>query len=448
MEYLLLGVLAGTVAGIVPGIGVFASLLILYPWLTSLNIIDTFVFYLALTSTTQYIGSVSATILGVPGEASSLPAIYEGHTLFKKGRGATAISGAAMGSLVGGFIVLGLITLVAPFLYYVHYFFNTYAQAIVLYSVLFLMLFYSNKSFFISLSLCLLGFGLGLLGCTEWGLTDFKTRCITPPGLSFVEDDLSVGLPLISVIAAIYVIPQLLHVETARNVNIQQISNTILEHFKYYYQNISSSLRGTIIGFWLGFTPGGSTVLSSNTAHRLEVKREKAKGTYEKGNYRALIAAETANNAAAFTTLVPLLALGIPFAASEALFYDIITAKGFSFMADIDVGFFMKNVAYSLVWINILAFFIAWPFAKYISYIYKVPPQIINLIVFIVLTYVIYHVGSYMFASWYYLGTFLSLLPLGYLLRKYDTMPLIFVFILHDRFIMNGHTIIDLVKTL
>ena len=122
MEYLLLGVLAGTVAGIVPGIGVFASLLILYPWLTSLNIIDTFVFYLALTSTTQYIGSVSATILGVPGEASSLPAIYEGHTLFKKGRGATAISGAAMGSLVGGFIVLGLITLVAPFLYYVHYF--------------------------------------------------------------------------------------------------------------------------------------------------------------------------------------------------------------------------------------------------------------------------------------------------------------------------------------
>ena len=64
MEYLLLGVLAGTVAGIVPGIGVFASLLMLYPWLTGLDIIDCFVFYLALTSTTQYIGSVSATILG------------------------------------------------------------------------------------------------------------------------------------------------------------------------------------------------------------------------------------------------------------------------------------------------------------------------------------------------------------------------------------------------
>lgn len=448
MEYLLLGVLAGTVAGIVPGVGTFATLLILYPWLTSLNIIDIFVFYLALTSTTQYIGSVSATILGVPGEASSLPAIYEGHTLFKKGRGATAISGAAMGSLVGGFIVLGLITLVAPFLYYVHYFFNTYAQAIVLYSVLFLMLFYSNKSFFISLLLCLLGFGLGLLGCSEWGLNDYQTHCVTPPGFSFIEADLSTGLPLISVIGAFYVIPQLLHIETVKSTNTQQISNTLIEHFKYYYQNISASLRGTFLGFWLGFTPGGSTILSSNTAHRLEVKREKARGTYEKGNYRALISAETANNAAAFTTLVPLLALGIPFAASEALFYDIITSKGFSFTSDIDVGFFMQHVAYSLVWINILAFFIAWPFAKYIIYFYKIPPKIINSFVFLVLCGVIFYVGSLMFAEWYSLGVFLFLCPFGYLLRKYDVMPLVFVYILHDRFIMNGHTIIDLFNTL
>lgn len=444
MEYLLLGVLAGTIAGIVPGVGVFATLLILYPWLTSLSIIDTFVFYLALTSTTQYIGSVSATLLGVPGEASSLPAVYEGHTLFKKGKGAVAISGAALGSLVGGFVVLGLITLVAPFLYYAHHFFNTYVQAIVLYSVLFLMLFYSNRNFFISLLLCLFGLALGLVGCSQWGLSSYDNHCFTPPGFSFVEADISTGLPLISVIAAIYVVPQLLNIETTRVSNIHQISNTLVEHFKYYYNNISASLRGTFLGFWLGFTPGGSTVLASNTAHRLEVKREKQRGVYEKGNYRALVSAETANNAAAFTTLVPLLALGIPFAASEALFYDIITAKGFSFMGDIDVGFFMQNVAYNLVLINIFAFLLAWPFAKYVSYIYKIPPQMINVAVFCILCAVIYHVGSYMFAGWYYLGVFAVLLPIGYLLKKYDTMPLIFIFILHDRFIMNGHTILGL----
>ena len=73
-----------------------------------------------------------------------------------------------------------------------------------------------------------------------------------------------------------------------------------------------------------------------------------------KGNYRVLIAAETAN-CSCFHYFSSSTSFRIPFAASEALFYDIITAKGFSFMADIDVGFFMKNVAYSLVWINILA---------------------------------------------------------------------------------------------
>ena len=309
------------------------------------------------------------------------------------------------------------------------------------------MLFYSNKSFFISLFLSLFGFGLGLLGCTEWSGTH-ESVCYTPPGFSFVHEDLSVGLPLISVIGALYVVPQLFHIEKYDNRKIHQISNTLLEHFKYYFQNISASIRGTFIGFWLGFTPGGSTVLSANTAHRMEVKREKLRGTYEKGNYRSLVAAETANNAAAFTTLVPLLALGIPFAASEALFYDIITAKGFSFTSDIDVGFFMQNIAYSLVWINIIAFFIAWPFAKYISYLYRIPPQIINAIVFLVLCGVIYYVGTLMFAGLYNLGVFLILLPIGFLFKKFDTMPLVFIFILHDRFIMNGFTLTGLYHTL
>ena len=97
----------------------------------------------------------------------------------------------------------------------------------------------------------------------------------------------------------------------------------------------------------------------------------------------------------------------------------------------------MQHVAYSLVWINILAFFVAWPFAK-----------IINSFVFIILCGVIFYVGSLMFAEWYSLGVFLFLCPFGYLLRKYDVMPLVFLYILHDRFLMNGHTIIDLFNTL
>ena len=165
MEYLLLGVMAGTIAGILPGVGIFATLLLLYPWLLTLPIIDTFVFYLALTSTTQYIGSVSATILAVPGESSSLPAIYEGNTMYKKGLGGVAISGAAIGSVVGALLTLGLITLVSPYLTYIYYFFNTYIQAFVLWGVLLIMLFFSNKNIFISGGLACAGLWLGYIGC-------------------------------------------------------------------------------------------------------------------------------------------------------------------------------------------------------------------------------------------------------------------------------------------
>lgn len=439
MEYIFYGVVAGTIAGLMPGVGIFATLLLLYPWLMELPVIDTFVFYLALVSTTQYVGSVSATILGVPGESSSLPAVYEGNTLFKKGEGGTAISGAAMGSVLGALLALGLITIVSPYLHYIYYFFNTYVQAIVLWSVLILMTFTSNKNILISIGLTCLGFYLGYIGCDI--ISSFGT-CHVP----IDHPDVTTGLPFISVVAALFVFPQLIKFYEPKLVGpTDQRKNTFFEHFKKFYSNIGSAVRGSVLGFFLGFTPGGSTALSSNTAHRYEVKREKRKGTYEQGNYRSLVAAETANNSAAFTTLLPLFILGIPFAASEALFYDIIITKGFVFQQNFDMAFFMSTIAYNLVIINICAFLVAWPFAKHISLLYLIPQKALNVFVFLLLCYIMWLVGSNYLQSEYYLIVFFLLLPVGYLIRHYDTMPLVFAFILQDRFYMNAITINDLI---
>lgn len=442
MELIFYGVVAGTVAGLIPGVGIFATLLLLYPWLIDLPVIDTFIFYLALTSTTQYVGSVSATILGVPGESSSLPAVYEGNTLFKKGEGGTAISGAAMGSVLGAFLALGLITLVSPYLEYIYLFFNTYVQAIVLWTVLILMTFSSNKNRLISFALAGFGYYLGYIGCDV--ITGFGS-CHVP----YDHPDVTTGLPFMSVVAALFVFPQLIKFIEPNLVGVtNQRKSTLIEHFKYFFSNISAAIRGSVIGFFLGFTPGGSTALSSNTAHRAEVRREKKRGIYEQGNYRALVAAETANNSAAFTTLLPLFILGIPFAASEALFYDIIITKGFVFQQNFDMSFFMTTIAYNLVIINIIAFMIAWPFAKYISLIYLVPQKLLNAAVFIFLCYIMWIVGANYLQSEYYLIVFFLLLPIGYLIRHYDTMPLVFAFILQDRFYMNAHTLYDLIRNM
>lgn len=215
------------------------------------------------------------------------------------------------------------------------------------------------------------------------------------------------------------------------------------DHLLYFCRNITSALRGTVIGFFLGFTPGGSTVIAANTAHKLEVSLQKRKGTYSQGNYNALVSAETSNNAAAFTTLLPLFLLGLPLTGSEALFYNLMTMNGFRF-EDIDHTFFMTHIAYNLVIINILAFCVAWPLAKYIKYLYMIPQKVISVSVFLTLCFVCWTVGSVLFQSEYYLIVFLTLLPIGYLLRNIDTTPLVFAFLLKERFLFNSFTIYDL----
>lgn len=435
MEYILLGVAVGTLAGLMPGIGIFASLLICYPWMLQLSVAEAFSFYLALATTTQYIGSVSATIFGVPGEASSLPAVTEGNTLYNKGLGGDAISGAALGSLLAGLSTVLFLALLSPYFDYVHRLFSTYAQAIVLLLITLIIIITANKNMLISFGLASFGFYLGTIGCDS---TDSAGICNIP----FPYVELHTGLPLVSVLGALFVFPQMFKAyEISSSHSSISYSFSFISQLKQFIKNISSSIRGLVVGFILGFTPGASTVLSSNAAHRLEIFLQK---NYKQGNYKALVGAESANNSAAFTTLMPLFILALPLTASEALFYDIMSIKGFTFDNVLNKDFFFNVVIYNMIIINILAFLVAWPFAKYVSILYKIPYLFICSVVFCLLIYVMWILGAKYFQSWYFLQVFFCLLPIGYLLRKYDLIPLIFVFILQDKLHFTAITIKDL----
>ena len=439
MTILLLGILSGVVAGLLPGVGVFVTMLGLYPFLIDLSIIDLTVFYIALVSTTQYIGSVTATYLGIPGESSSLPAVIEGNSLHKKGHGSLAISGAALGSLLGAFLTLGLITLFSFLLPHLYSFYNTYIQFIIFTGIIVYLIFSSKSGWLIALLLSILAFYLRSIGCVE--INRKSDICNMP----IDNVDLTTGLPVLSVVCAVYVFPQLLKVyKPDKSVNEQNYS--LIYHIRYFLQNVSSSIRGTVTGFFLGFTPGSSNTLSSNTAYRNEVLIQTKKNKYEEGNYNSLVAAESANNAAAFTTLLPLFIIGIPISASELLFYDMIMLKGLIFSQHFDVSFFMTHVATNLVIINLIAFMIAWPLSKFAKYLYYVPQILTNVLVFVLLCFAIYQLGSSSLQEVYYLVVFLMFLPLGFLLRNFDTLPFVFVFLLQDRIYSLAITTSDLLN--
>jgi TctA family transporter len=365
---------------------------------------------------------VSATILAIPGESSSLPAVYEGHAMFRDGRGALAISGAAMGSLLGAFVVLGLVYLISPMFTYIAYLFNSFVQAVVLSLILLLLLLTSKSKLILTIPLCIFAYWLSSIGC--------QNTCYVP--VEYV--DLYTGIPLLSVICAIYVFPQLLkNISTPTNNNYLQIPTRLDLHLWHFISNISSAIRGTVVGFFLGFTPGSSMTISSNTAYRLEVANQKRKGTYNKGNYNSLVAAETANNSATLSNLLPLFLLGIPLSGSEIIFYDIISSKGFVFYRDFTFDFFSEVIVQNLIIINCIAFLVAWPFARYIKIFALIPYNYMRVFIFVLLCFILYYVGAQYFQGAYYLAVFLILLPLGYLLRNQDTLPFVFVFILQER---------------
>lgn len=428
------GILVGTMAGFMPGIGIFASMMMLIPLLHQLSALELLTFYIALASTTQYIGSITATVFGLPGEASSLPAVKEGNELYKQGKGSYAISGAALGSFLGSVLVVLLVSLFVSQLDNIYKIYNTKTLAGILFSVSALIcITHKNKLF--AVVLAVVGYFLGLVGCRAIDDYCFAT---------FGNPDLTTGLPMISVICALYVFPQLLKDYRFKKNNTDLENSFTITHIKEFSKNISSSVRGTFIGFLAGFTPGISTAVSSNLAYSIEKWIQTKKKKYRQGNYASLVSAETANNAGAFSCLLPLIVFGIPLVPSEALLYELIMIKGVILGQNFTASYFFNNLVPVLLITNAIALCIAWPMAKYICYLQKIPKTSFKILVFLLLLFSIYTNGQNSFQEVYNLIVFFALLPIGYLLRKVDTLPLIFVFIIQSRLDVVTISITDL----
>jgi putative tricarboxylic transport membrane protein len=426
LPILLLGVALGVFVGFLPGIGIFTTVMLLYPWLKELSGVELIAFYLALASTTQYIGSITATVFALPGESSSLPAVLEGHAMFRHGLGMQAISGAALGSFVGSTLVLVFTALLFSFVGQITVLYNSYVQSLILIIVLVIITTNSNN-FVVSCMLAISGYLLASVGCDATTKACFAT---------FDNTDLVSGLPIISVVSALYVVPSILrHQNIKFQVNVNQFNDVVspLEHLRHYITNIGSSIRGTILGFVGGFVPGVGTTVASTVAYAYEKQRETAKGNYKEGNYRCLISAETANNAGAFSCLLPLLILGIPIVPSEALIYEIAVSNGFSYGGAQFTADFFLTIAYSLVFVNLLALIISWPLARQICRLQNINFRWLIVFILGVLVAVVIYSGQETWQSLYYFVVFMILLPIGIMLRNYNTLPLIFCFLIQSR---------------
>lgn len=408
---LLLGCFLGVISGLLPGVGNFLLLLIATPFLLGFDPISLIICYVALVSISQYIGSVPAVLYGVPGEASSFPAVVESKRLHDADQVSEAISGAAFGSFIGGLTVALCCYFLLEYIELIKYFFSTKLFVAIIVFALIIVCFVSGKN--LILNFCLVGFGL-LLGLI--GFNSFINKSF----LTFDSPHLYGGLPFLLVSIFLYALPQLYqNFDSKRNNFINDTAG-----LKVYIPNILTSALNSILGFVGGLFPGLTTILSSYLAYFVSK-------FFTNDPVKHIVSSETANNSGAFSQLLPLLLFGIPLLSSEAYLLTLLEIKGFDVL-DVSFSSLFMTISYSFILINFIGLMLAWPLAKQVSLIYSFDFKIIFVFLGYLLVFISFYIGYLNNSIYFYILTMLGLLPLTLLLRNINTMPLIFAFLLHD----------------
>jgi TctA family transporter len=417
----------GMLIGIIPGLGMVAAVMIAWPWLITLDVTNLLIFYAVVAGTSQFTGSVMATLTGVPGELSSIPATREGPLLLQRGLGPAALTRASLGSLVGSLIVGIILLWSVPFITDLSLmFYSNQTQFIILSIIMICVVLLSNNDFKINLRLTALGIALSLIGNESLGSG--------LPKYDFGIPELSLGIPIEILVVTLVALPQVFTHLNSQNATMQRFGIiTPQSHVSDSWPMTWPAIfRGTIIGSIAGLVPGMAFTLSSLVCYKLEgIYARTRKLWHTSGHLPSLVSAETANNAGVLTSMIPVFFFGLPIVASESLLLNLIESTG------LQTGFGVLSSPQYFV-PAVMAFMIsavgcAWLSWRYAEIMVTVIYRWISLLKFILITVLcstIIYSGIVNYAVFYYLALSVTLLMLGWYLRKFDTSVVIFVFLL------------------
>lgn len=423
--YALLGSLSGIVTGLIPGIGPAQLLAIAYVALLALDPLQLAVFYVGLITTSQYLDSVPATYFGVPGEVSAVPASYEGPRLMSRGLGQQSIRITAIGRIMasGIAVILG-VSLLSVIVQSTWVFKNNVQLALLLMAVVGVAV-TSQCNWWRTVMAMTLGYGIGKVGFDYTTNTDI---------LTFGIPQLQEGLPLLSVIMGLYVIPLLL-VELAKTVRLQTnpvTQNTDALSIKPY---VPTMLRSSVMGWFLGLIPGLSYILSATGCYAYEKWRRIRAKLYQPGDMHSIVAAETGNTSGAFSTLIPLMIFGIPITISEVILYNLMLTNGADFSRG---GFLLSNYHWllgSFLLANILGLIFCWPMAvRMAHWVSKINLRTTWISIITVVSLCVLWQGYYNQMILLYSVVFAIMIVIGLLCMRYrvDLLPVLFIFLLQS----------------
>ncbi|UCV09967.1 tripartite tricarboxylate transporter permease [Dechloromonas denitrificans] len=319
--YCLLGVTLGTLIGVLPGIGPVATIAMLLPTTYGLPPLTALIMLAGIYYGAQYGGSTSAILVNLPGESSSVVTCLDGYAMARRGRAGAALGIAALGSFFAGSVATLIIAMLAAPLAALALKFGPaeYFSLMVLGLIAAIVL--ANGSVIKAIAMIALGLLLGLVG------TDVNSGV---ERFSFGIPELSDGFGFVVVSMGIFGIAEIIH-NLEKNEQRDIFATTVgrlLPTRDDFRQSWKPVLRGTFLGSLLGILPGGGAILSSFASYTLEKKLARDPSRFGQGAIEGVAGPESANNAGAQTSFIPLLTLGIPPNAVMALMVGAMMIHG------------------------------------------------------------------------------------------------------------------------
>ena len=317
----LIGVLLGTLIGVLPGIGPVATIAMLLPITFNLSPIAALIMLAGIYYGAQYGGSTTAILVNLPGEASSVVTCLDGYQMARRGRAGPALATAAICSFFAGCVATLVVAMFAPPLAEVALKFGPaeYFSLMVLGLVAAVVL--AHGSLMKAIAMVILGLLLGLIG------TDVNSGVLRFAfGISELADGIGFVVVAMGMFGLAEIVANLEH-KGEREVFTTKVKNLwpTRDDWKRIWAPI---LRGTFLGSALGILPGGGALLASFGAYTLEKKVSRNAKEFGKGAIEGVAAPESANNAGAQTSFIPLLTLGIPSNAVMALMIGAMMIQG------------------------------------------------------------------------------------------------------------------------
>jgi len=414
-----IGVLVGTIVGVLPGIGPVGAMALLLPFSFGMDTGASLIMLAGIYYGSMYGGSTTSILLNVPGEAASVVTCLDGYQMAKKGRAGAALAVAGIGSWIAGTVGIVLLMLFAPPLGAAALAFGPPEYFAISVVGMLLLSNLSGDSFLKALLVFIIGMMISTIGIDA--VTGYNR-------LSFGVLELTRGVEFLPVAMGLFGMAEIFAIA----VEPYSVGEMIKVTFKELYpsreelkKSVLPILRGSFIGFPVGLIPGPAAILSSLISYRMEKSLSRTPQEFGKGAIEGVAGPESANNAAAAGAMVPLLALGIPFAPATAVLLGGLmihgVAPGPTFITGRADLFWL--VVASMYIGNLMLLVLNLPLVGVFASLTKVPPKTLVPTVTAIMFIGVYSLNNSLFD----IGMLLLFGLIGFLFKyiHYPTTPLL-----------------------